>query len=74
VWRDFQAQVAAGKPWTSDTFMAAAAARTDARTAHFLNGVVNDVATQPDAMLREGMAQAGWTRPPPGSATAPGKP
>jgi hypothetical protein len=68
VWRDFQAEVAAGKPWSSDTFIAVVARRTDERTESFLRTVVNDVAAQPEAVLRAGLAQAGWDLAP--TATA----
>ncbi len=57
VWRDFQAQVAAGKPWNSDTFVRVAAGHTDERTAEFLRAVVNDVSAQPEKLLREGLVQ-----------------
>ena len=70
VWRDFQAQVAAGKPWSADTFIAAAAGRTDARTAAFLRAVVIDVVGRPATELREGLAQAGWSLPTPEPAVA----
>jgi len=65
VWREFQAEVAAGKPWNSDTFIAVVAKRSDRGTAEFLRRVVNDVAAQPGQQLREGLAQAGWSLPPP---------
>lgn len=68
VWRDFQAAVAAGKPWSSETFISVAARRTDERTARFLRTVANDVAEQPETLLRDGMAQAGWTLAPPAAA------
>lgn len=60
VWRDFQAQVAAGKPWNTDTFVAVVARRTDEPTARFLRTVSNDVAAQPRTLLRDGLVQAGW--------------
>ena len=56
VWRDFLAQVAAGKPWTSETFIAVAHKRTDERTSKFLRTVVNEVVTQPQDVLREGLS------------------
>jgi hypothetical protein len=59
VWRDFQQAVAAGKPWNSDTFIAVAEGRTDAGTANFLRAAVGEVAPQPEAFLREGLANAG---------------
>jgi hypothetical protein len=65
VWREFQAQVAAGKPWNGDTFIAVVAARADARTADFLRAVVSGVAAQPQALLRGGLTDAGWTLPEP---------
>lgn len=63
VWRDFQAEIAAGKPWSSDTFIAVAARRSDEKVARFLRTVVDDVAAQPEAVLRDGLAQAGWHLP-----------
>lgn len=65
VWREFQARVAAGEPWTTDTFISAAERRTDARTAHFLRTVAKDVPAQPAVLLHEGLAQAGWVLAPP---------
>lgn len=65
VWRDFQADVKAGKPWNSDTFVEAAARRTDERTAGFLRTVAHEVSAQPAALLHDGLAQAGWTIAPP---------
>ena len=70
VWREFHAQVAAGKPWDTDTFIAVAGDRTDARTAAFLRTVVDDVAAQPAAVLGEGLMQAGWSLPTPEPAVA----
>jgi hypothetical protein len=60
VWRDFQAQDAAGMPWSSETFIAVAEKRTDATTAQFLRATVNEVSEQPAIALREGLTQAGW--------------
>ena len=65
VWRDFQQAVGGGKPWSRDTFIAAAQARTDAATAAFLRRVVDEVALQPETMLRDGLAQAGRALPAP---------
>lgn len=64
VWREFQAQVASGQPWTSDTFIAAAAGHTDTQTVSFLHAVVNEAAPQPTTLLNDGLAQAGWTATP----------
>ena len=61
VWRDFQADVKAGKPWNSETFIAAAERHTDEQTATFLRAVLDEVAADPKALLREGLARAGWT-------------
>lgn len=41
VWRDFQAEIAAGKLWNSETFIAVAARRTGEPTAAYLGSVVN---------------------------------
>jgi hypothetical protein len=60
VWRDFQAQVKAGAPWSTDTFIAAAAKHTDEKAAAFLRAVTNEAPAQPREMLRNGLAQAGW--------------
>ena len=60
VWRDFQKRVAAGESWSTDTFIAAAARRTDPQTARFLARVANDVPAQPAALLRQGLLEAGW--------------
>jgi hypothetical protein len=69
VWREFQTQVAAGKPWNSETFVAAVARRADEPTARFLRAVANEASAQPRTLLREGLVQAGWTPTP----TAAGK-
>jgi hypothetical protein len=61
VWREFQARVRAGATWNSDTFIAAAAAHTDERTAKFLRAVVDGKPEKPAELLREGITQAGWT-------------
>ena len=61
VWRDFQADVKAGKPWNSETFIAAAERHTDEQTATLLRAVLDEVAADPKALLREGLARAGWT-------------
>ena len=55
VWRDFQARVRAGEAWTSDTFVAAAAARTDERTTRFLRAVLDGKPAKPAELLREGL-------------------
>lgn len=68
VWREFQQRVAAGEPWTTVTFIAAAERRTDARTARFLRTVAGEVSPQPSVLLHEGLAQAGWVLPPPAAA------
>jgi hypothetical protein len=65
VWRDFQQDMGAGKPWSRDTFITAATARTDAATGAFLRRVVDEVAPQPEAILREGLAKAGRVLPAP---------
>lgn len=69
VWRDFQKRVAAGEPWSTETFIAAAAERTDQRTARFLAAVANDVPAQPAVLLRDGLAQAGWEGVPQAAGT-----
>jgi hypothetical protein len=61
VWRDFQARVRDGSAWNSDTFIAAAAAHTDERTATFLRAVVDGKPEKPAELLREGITQSGWT-------------
>jgi hypothetical protein len=63
VWRDFQAQVKAGAPWSTDTFIAAAAKRTDEATAEFLRTVASETPPSPDVTLRDGLALAGWALP-----------
>ena len=63
VWKDFQGEVAAGKPWNSDTFIAVVAVRTDERTAGLVRNVVNDVAAQPGSLLRNGLALIGVSAP-----------
>ena len=60
VWRDFQAEVKAGKPWNSETFIAAAERHTDEQTATFLRAVLDEVAADPKALLSDGLARAGW--------------
>jgi len=60
VWRDFQKDIAAAKPWNSDTFIAVVARRADEPTARFLRVVVNDTSPQPATQLRDGLKQAGW--------------
>jgi hypothetical protein len=67
VWREFQSEVRAGKPWTGETFLAVAARRTDARTAGFLRAVTREGTPDPAATLREGLAQAGVALPTPAS-------
>lgn len=64
VWRDFQKDVAAGAAWSTDTFIAVSAKRTDPITARFLRAVAHDVPAQPGVMLREGLAQAGLAQAP----------
>ena len=64
VWRDFQATVDAGAPWSSDTFIAAAAKRTDEATAQFLRTVANETPTQPAVLLRDGLTRTGWSLSP----------
>jgi len=61
VWRDFQAKVSAGAPWSTDTFIGVAAERIDKNTAKFLLAVAGEAPTQPADVLRGGLAQAGWT-------------
>jgi hypothetical protein len=70
VWRDFQARVGAGAPWSTDTFLAVAAKRTDDDTAKFLRAVAGEKPAQAAELLRGGLAQAGWTL---GDAPATGK-
>ena len=65
VWRDFQLDVRAGKPWTGETFIAVAARRIDARTAGFLRAVTRETAADPGAALRQGLAGAGVPLPTP---------
>lgn len=60
VWRGFQAEVAAGQPWTGDTFIAVVARLADARTAGFVRTISRDAVADPSATLRDGLAQAGW--------------
>ena len=66
VWRDFQARVDAGEPWSTDTFIAAVRKRTDERTAAFLRAVANYTPARPAEMLREGLVRAGWNLGPAG--------
>jgi hypothetical protein len=65
VWREFQEDIAAGKPWNGDTFIAVVARRTDARTADFLRAVTRGAVAEPDTVLRSGLEQSGWTLPVP---------
>lgn len=67
VWREFQAQVAAGKPWNTETFIGVAARRVDEPTARLLRNVAQEVLVQPDVLLRDGLVQTGWTLAPPSS-------
>ncbi len=60
VWRDFQARVAAGDAWNTDTFAMVVARRADAATAGFVRTVATEVPPDPAAMLRDGLVQAGW--------------
>ena len=60
VWRNFQARVAAGAAWNSETFIATAQQRTDARTASFLRAVVEARPANPGELLLQGLGQAGW--------------
>ena len=60
MWRDFQARVAAGAAWNSETFIATAQQRTDARTASFLRAVVEARPANPGELLLQGLGQAGW--------------
>ena len=64
VWRDFQARVAAGEAWDTDTFIAAARKRTDERTAQFLRAVANETPAQPADLLRAGLTRSGLTLAP----------
>jgi hypothetical protein len=61
VWREFQQDVAAGKPWNGDTFIAVVARRSDARTAGFLRQVTREAVVEPEAALRAGLEESGWT-------------
>lgn len=60
VWREFQGRVAAGDPWSTETFIAVVARRADQRTARFLEAVANEVPAQPATLLRDGLVRAGW--------------
>lgn len=60
VWRDFQARVAAGDAWSTDTFAGVVARRADAATAGFVRTVAAEVPADPAAVLRDGLARAGW--------------
>jgi hypothetical protein len=60
VWRDFQASVAAGATWNTDTFVAAAAKRTDESTAAFLRAVLADKPEDPAKLLDAGLSASGW--------------
>lgn len=64
VWRDFQQAVAAGRPWNGATFIAVATTRSDAATGAFLRQVVDEVAADPEALLRAGLAGAGASTTP----------
>jgi hypothetical protein len=70
VWREYQSDVADGKPWNSETFIGVVARRADEPTARFLRTLVNEVVDQPAAVINQGMAQAGWTLAPAGAAAA----
>jgi hypothetical protein len=63
LWSEFQARVAAGAPWSTDTFIAAVGVHTDAGTTHFLRAVAETVPAHPQAMLREGLGKAGLAVP-----------
>jgi hypothetical protein len=65
VWRDFQAQVAAGEGWNTGTFAAVVERRADVAAAEFVRTVAGEVPADPAALLREGLARAGWIPPPP---------
>ena len=52
VWREFRAEVAAGKPWTSATFIDVASRRTDERTTRMLRTTVDAGGADALALLR----------------------
>lgn len=71
VWRDFQARVAAGAPWSTDTFVAAVSERAGNGAAEFVRAAASTVPARPAEFLRAGLADAGRMLPPPSPTTAP---
>ena len=65
VWRDFQARVRGGAPWTGATFIEAARKRGGDGAADFLMAVTDGKPDNPAALLADGMAAAGLPPAPP---------
>lgn len=59
VWRDFLARVDAGEPWSSDTFLAAAAKHVDPQTIAFTADAVHQAMDDPAPTLRARLRAAG---------------
>jgi hypothetical protein len=65
VWRDFQARVRSGAPWTGATFIAVARKRGGEGTADFLAAVTEGKPGNPATLLASGTAAAGLPPAPP---------
>lgn len=59
VWRDFLAHVETGEPWSTDTFLAAAAGHVDAEVVAFTNDAVRKAMADPAPTFRARLRAAG---------------
>lgn len=73
VWRDYFLRLDAGEPWSTDTFLAAAAKHVDGKTIAFTADAVHTAMEDPAPTLRMRLRAAGLAEEPePVTATADG--
>jgi hypothetical protein len=64
VWRDFLARVEAGEPWSTETFLAAAAKHVDAEVIAFTKDAVHEAMADPAPTFRARLRAAGLAEEP----------